>query len=271
MKLPGYFRRVGFSGNAGPSLNTLAQLLRCHVLSVPFENLDIQLGIPVTTDAEAAFDKIVERGRGGWCYEQNGLFGWALSEIGFDVTRVAAAVRRDARGAAALANHLCLLVRTPDDAESVYLADVGFGGSMIAPIQLETSQHEQAPFRIGLRQLADGHWRFGEESGPDTVSYDFLAEKGDESAMSEKCRQLQSDPDSSFVLNLVAQIRSPEVHTSLRGRVLTIKTAAGKETRLLRSRGELSDTLEKTFQLDVPEVASLWHRIVERHNVLFSE
>jgi N-hydroxyarylamine O-acetyltransferase len=252
-----------------PSRDTLAKLLRCHILSVPFENLDVQLGFPVTTDIESAFDKIVGRGRGGWCYEQNGLFGWALTEVGFDVMRVAAAVRRDKRGTDALANHLCLLVRAPDDPECVYLADVGFGGSMIAPIQLETSRHEQTPFRIGLRQLDDGHWQFSEESGAGTMSYDFLAEPGDESAMSQKCTQLQTDPDSSFVLNFVAQKRMPETHVSLRGRVFTITTASGKETRTLQSRGELSDTLRNAFKLDGHGAADLWHRIVERHKVLF--
>ena len=253
-----------------PSADTLAALLRCHVLSIPFENLDVQLGIPVTNDVEAAYDKIVEHSRGGWCYEQNGLFGWALSEIGFDVTRVAAAVRREARGPAALANHLCLLVRSPDDPELVCLADVGFGGSMIKPIPLEASHHEQAPFRIGLRRLDDGHWQFGEESGAESVSYDFLAEPGDESAMSEKCTLLQTDPNSSFVLNLVAQKRTAETHVVLRGRVLTINAASGKETRILQSRDDLVDTLRNMFQLDVPEAANLWHRIVERHNKLFS-
>ena len=269
MKLRSYLHRVGFRGSVRPSEDTLARLLRCHVLSVPFENLDVQFGKPVTMGAEAAFDKIVGRGRGGWCYEQNGLFGWALSEAGFDVTRVAAAVCRDERGADALANHLCLLVRTPDDAESVFLADVGFGGSMIRPIPLEVSQHEQMPFRISLEKLDDGYWRFGEESGADTVSYDFLAEKGDESEMSEKCTRLQTDPESSFVLNLVAQKRLPETHVSLRGRILTINAASGKETRVLQSRDDLVDALRNVFQLDVREAASLWDKIVERHEALF--
>ena len=145
MKLRDYLHRIRFGGSVRPSLRSLAELQRCHVLSVPFENLDVQLGVPVAMAPEAAFEKIVARGRGGWCYEQNGLFGWALSEIGFDVTRVAAAVRRKERGDAALANHLCLLVRVPDDPRSVYLADAGFGGSMIEPISLKESQHEQAP------------------------------------------------------------------------------------------------------------------------------
>jgi N-hydroxyarylamine O-acetyltransferase len=271
VKLHSYLRRVGYEGSVRPSRETLATLLRSHVLSVSFENLDVQLGIPVTNDIEGAFTKIVERGRGGWCYEQNGLFGWALSEIGFDVMRVAAAVRREARGANSLANHLCLLVRMPDDPESIYLADVGFGGSMIEPIPLEVLRHGQAPFRIGLQKLDDGHWQFKEESGADMVSYDFLAQPGDESAMSEKCKQLQTDPNSSFILNLVAQKRMPETHISLRGRVLTIKTATAKETRTLQSPGDLADTLKNVFQIDVPQAADLWERIVERHEILFGE
>jgi N-hydroxyarylamine O-acetyltransferase len=271
LKLRSYLHRVGYGGSVRPSPDTLATLLRCHVLSVTFENLDVQLGVPVTNDIETAFDKIVGRGRGGWCYEQNGLFGWALSEIGFDITRVAAAVRRNERGASGLANHLCLLVRMPDDPDSIYLADVGFGGSMIEPIPLLASQHEQAPFRIGLRQLDDGHWQFQEKSGADTVSYDFLAEPGSEAAMSERCKQLQTDPSSSFILNLVAQKRTPETHVSLRGRVLTITTVTGKETQTLQSRAELTDTLRNTFQLDVPEAEDLWDRIVERHKILFGE
>ena len=271
MNLPSYLRRIGFEAGVGPSPETLAILLRCHVLSIPFENLDVQLGVPVTNDIDAAFEKIVGRGRGGWCYEQNGLFGWALSEIGFDVTRVAASVRRNQPNASGPANHLCLLVRLPNHPETVYLADVGFGGSMIKPIRLEASQHEQAPFRIVLQQLDDGHWRFAEDSAAGGVSYDFLAESGNESAMSERCKRLQTDADSSFVLNLVVQQRLPEAHVALRGRVLTINTASGKETRLLHTRDDLAETLRKAFRLDVPEAADLWDRIVQRHAVLFDE
>ncbi len=271
MELRSYLRRIGFEAEVRSSLETLAALLRCHVLTIPFENVDVQLGVPVTNDVGAAFEKIVGRGRGGWCYEQNGLFGWALSEIGFDVTRVAASVRRNESNASGPANHLCLLVRLPDDPESVYLADVGFGGSMIEPIRLEASQHEQPPFRIGLRQLDDGHWQFGEDSAAGAVSYDFLAEAGDESAMSEKCSQLQTDADSSFVLNLVAQQRLPDTHVVLRGRVLTINTASGKESRILRTRDDLADTLRNAFRLDVPEATDLWDRIAERHAALFGD
>lgn len=269
LKLQDYLQRIEYGGDIQPSPDVLATLLRCHVLTIPFENLDIQIGVPVTNNIESAFDKIVRRERGGWCYEQNGVFGWALSEIGFDVTRVAAAVRRNEPDASGPANHLCLLVRIPDDPRSTYLADVGFGGSMIEPIPLATASHKQTPFEIELRQLEDGHWQFSEESAANRMSYDFLAEPGDESAMSRKCNQLQTDPSSSFVLNLVVQKRTPDSHVTLRGSVLTTISTAGKETRTLESREELLQILRNVFRLDVPGTGDLWDRIVARHEVLF--
>ena len=265
MNLRRYFDRIGYSGDARPTVSTLTSLLRHHACSVPFENIDVQFGRSLTTDAEAAFEKIVDRGRGGWCYEQNGLFDWALSAIGFDVTRVAGAVRRDERGDAALNNHLCLLVREPDARQPVYLADVGFGGSMIAPIKLTGAEHNQAPFRIGLRRFDDRCWRFFEASAGGGSNYDFVARPADESSLAAKCEHLQSEPQSGFVLNLVVQKRLPESHVSLRGRVLAKTTADSHQSRLLETAEELATTVSELFGLDVPGVADLWPRIVARH------
>lgn len=265
LKLRRYFDRIGYRGDARPTVSTLASLLRHHARSVPFENIDVQLGRSLMIDADAAFEKIVDHGRGGWCYEQNGLFGWALSEIGFDVNRVAAAVRRDQRGDAALNSHLCLLVREPDARQTVYLADVGFGGSMIAPIELTEFEHSQVPFRIGLQFFDDRYWRFSEESAGGGSNYEFVAEPADESAMAAKCEQLQSDPQSGFVLNLVVQKRLPEAHVCLRGRVLATTTVNGKQSVVLETAEELATTVSELLGLDVPGVADLWPKIVARH------
>ncbi|MFZ5618365.1 MAG: arylamine N-acetyltransferase family protein, partial [Pseudomonadota bacterium] len=132
MKLSRYLDRIGYSGSQAPSPETLKALMRSHVLSIPFENLDVQLGRPLNTDVAAAYDKIVDRRRGGWCYEMNGVFGWALREMGFDVMRMGAGVLRDAKGDFAIGNHLCLRV----ECEETFLVDVGFGGSLIAPFPL---------------------------------------------------------------------------------------------------------------------------------------
>ena len=270
MELSAYFARIGYRGIARPDLLTLRRLLRAHVLSVPFENLDVQLGRALSTDVASAFEKIVKRRRGGWCYEQNGLFGWALSAIGFDVTRVAAAVMRAERGAVSESNHLALLVRLPGS-DDTWLADVGFGGSRLQPIRLEEGEHRQPPFLLGLRTLDDGHWQFWEDAGDGEFSFDFRAEPAHEDALSRRCDFLQTDPDSSFVLNLVAQIRTPEAHTTLRGRVLSRWDAAGETTTTLTSPDQLLQVLASTFGLDVPAIADVWPRILARHAQRFDD
>ena len=148
MKLQPYLDRIEYGGPVEPNVDTLAALQEAHVCSVPFENLDVQLGRSLTTRIEDAYEKIVASNRGGWCYEQNGLFGWALSKIGFNVTRIAASVMREQKGAASEASHLCLLVESPES-KTRYLADVGFGGSMIRPIALQEAQHDQPHISMG--------------------------------------------------------------------------------------------------------------------------
>jgi N-hydroxyarylamine O-acetyltransferase len=268
--LQDYLRRIEYAGDVGTSKSVLFALQKHHLAAIPFENLDVQLGVPVTIDSKAAFEKIVGNGRGGWCYEQNGLFGWALKEIGFDVTRVAAAVMRQERGDIAAGNHLCLLVRLPDLGDT-FLADVGFGGGMLQPIPLLESQYEQPPFRIGLTEIDGGNWRFWEDDGNGKFSYDFRAERADESALKDKCQFMQNDPSSSFVLNLVAQIRADEEYRVLRGRVLKTSRRGGSETSILDSADELLDVLRRHFNLDVPAVTQLWPAIVARHKEIFPD
>lgn len=270
MRLPDYLNRIAFGGEIAPTRDVLEQLLTHHVQRIPFENVDVQLGRPLTTEPADAYDKIVNRQRGGWCYEQNGLFGWALSEAGFGVTRVAAAVMRADRGDIATANHLCLLVKC-EDSDSQFLVDVGFGGSMFAPIELEESAHEQSPFRLGLRRTSDGHWQFWEDIGKGEFHFDFQPVPADEEALARKCDFLQTSPESSFVQSLVAQLRLPDSHKTLRGKVYSHATANGVETRTVESPQELVAVLRDHFRLDVPEVADFWPRIEARHQELFGE
>lgn len=270
MRLQRYFDRIGYRGASSPTRAVLTALQKAHLGAVPFENLDVQLGRPVTTRAEDAYEKIVIGKRGGWCYEHNGLFGWALGEIGFDVMRIAASVMRQQRGPAAEANHLCLQVSVPD-ANDRYLVDVGFGGSMLEPILLAEAEHLQAPFRIGLRKLPDQHWRFWEDIGDGEFGFDFVAEPASESLLANKCVFLQTDPSSSFVLNLVAQLRLPGQHKTLRGRVFSVASEAGIGSTILGSAEELVTTLAEHFFLDAPEIADLWPRITARHEALMRE
>lgn len=268
MMLQKYFDRIGYSGIVEPNLDTLAALLESHVCSVPFENLDVQLSRPLSIHIEEAYEKIVVNSRGGWCYQQNGLLGWALSEIGFDVTRIAAAVMRQHRGEASAASHLCLLVK-PAGSKTKYLVDVGFGGSMVKPIPLKEAEYDQPPFTLGLEKLDGGYWRFWEDVGNGKFSYDFLEEPARESSLAEKCTFLQNDPSSNFVMNMAVQRRRLDQHCALRGRVFTVNTPTETKSKTVETAEELVALLASKFGLDVPEVAGLWPRIAARHEELF--
>ncbi len=89
-----YLARIGFVGRAVLTLACLEELCRFHLGSVPFENFDIHLGVPLRLDEASLFRKIVSRRRGGFCYELNGLFGWLLRDIGFEVEILSSRVVR---------------------------------------------------------------------------------------------------------------------------------------------------------------------------------
>ena len=270
MRLQHYLDRIRYAGSIEPSFNTLAALQEAHVCSVPFENLDVQLSRPLSIRIEDAYEKIVVNSRGGWCYEQNGLIGWALSEMGFEVIRIAASVMREQRGKSAAASHLCLLVKLPD-AKIKYLVDVGFGGSMIRPIALVEGEHYQAPFKLGLERLDDHSWRFWENLGDGKFTFDFTEEPACESSLAKKSAFLQTDSASGFVLNLVAQLRSHDQHCVLRGRVFSVAKQGAIESETLDSPEALVSMLSNKFHLDVPGVADLWPKIAARHAELFGD
>ena len=269
MDLSAYLQRIRFDGSVLPDLATLKAIHRAHQYAIPFENLDVLLRRPVVLDLEASYDKIVRQRRGGWCYELNGVMGWALKEMGFEVMRVSAGVMRVQAGDAQLGNHLCLLVRL----DQPYLVDVGFGGSLAEPLPLAASEREDRPYRLELGELGDGYWRFTETAHGegDAFSFDFRVAPADEALLLRKCEFLQTDRASPFIQNLVAQRRTADTHLSLRGRVLAAIHATRIDKKLLKSAAELITTLRDRFDLDVPEAAALWPSICARHKVLFAD
>jgi N-hydroxyarylamine O-acetyltransferase len=266
-RLAAYLERIGFHGAARPDFETLRELQRVHVRAVAFENLDVQLRRSVGLDLNTCFDKIVRQRRGGWCFELNGVLGWALREIGFDVLRMSAGVMRERFGDAQMGNHLCLLVRI----DRPYLVDVGFGGSLSQPLPLEESAHDHSPYRITLTDTGHGYWRFSEQAHGKPFGFDFYVGAADETLFAEKCAMLQTNPDSSFVQNLVVQRRVGDTHIALRGRVLTIMYETREEKTELASAAELVATLRDKFGIDAPEAATLWPGICARHDALVSQ
>ncbi len=265
MKLDAYFKRIGYTGTPRPDLETLNALMRAHVFAVPFENLDIYAARPADFSVEAAFDQIVTQRQGGWCYEMNELFGWVLTELGFEVTRLAGGVRRQALGDAALGNHLCLMVHL----DQRYLVDVGFGSSQVFAIALEEAVTNHSPIQFALRPIENGFWRLHEGGLKSFISYDFKPEPADEALLRQRFTEQVTDPESIFRKTLVAKIRRDKAHYVLRGRKLETLWSGRSEARFVDSADDLRDTLKAVFALDIPYLDDLWPAICDRHRQMF--
>lgn len=268
MKLDAYLDRIAYQGPLRADHATLVGLHRAHLLAIPYENLDVQLGRPGATDPSAAYDKIVLRKRGGWCYEMNGLFGWALGEIGFKVTRATGAVMREQRGEVATGNHLVLKVELGD---GVFLADVGYGNGPLEPIPLAEGEFVSQGFGFYLSRLDDTWWRLHCPDGMGSASFDFNLAAADEALLARQCHDLQSSPESPFVLNAVLQRHFVEGIWQLRGRILRKLTPIGHNDYLVESAQEYAGVLSEIFGLAMPDAPDLWPKICARHDAIMAE
>jgi N-hydroxyarylamine O-acetyltransferase len=147
-----YLARVGVSAPPVLDAGALRELHRAHLIAVPFENLSIHLGEPIVLDAADLLDKVVSRGRGGFCYELNGAFAALLEALGAQVTRVSARVYGSDGGLGPPFDHLALIAALPDGT-GPWLADVGFGNHSTYPLLLHSRAEQADPG--GLFALAD--------------------------------------------------------------------------------------------------------------------
>ena len=268
MDISDYLGRIGLTERPEPTLAGLRTLHHAHLLSIPYEDLDVQLGKPLTTDPMAAYDKIVNRRRGGWCYEMNGVFGWALGELGFDVTRATGAVMREAMGELSDGNHLVLKVVLK---EGVYLADVGFGDGPRDPICVVPGAFEFAWFCVWTEAHRRSLVASCKSSEWQCEELRLQCEPGGRVLLAQKCAMLQTSPQSPFVQNLVVQRHTPYGLAILRGKVLRRLRPGSVVDTTIETADRLVQALREEFELDVPEVASIWPKICARHEEVLAQ
>jgi hypothetical protein len=152
MDVAAYFARIGYSGPADTTLETLSELVAAHGRNIPFENLDPLLGVPVTDlSPDALAHTLVRRRSGGYCYEHNNLMRYVLEHLGFEVDALAARVvwmsPHGLDGPPTAEDHQALAVRIPG-VDDTFLVDVGFGGQTLSsPIHLAAGPIHQNPPR----------------------------------------------------------------------------------------------------------------------------
>lgn len=245
-----YLDRLELGTPAGPDASVLSALHQAHLTKVPFENLDVHLGVPITLDLGALADKVLRRNRGGFCYELNGLFAELLTDLGFRVTLLGARVWGE-HGFGPPLDHLVLRVACADD-PTEWLADVGFGAHSLFPLRVEPRLRQDDPggvFRIepagngDLDVLRDGTVQYRVEPHPRLLT-----------AFEAMCWYQQTSPRSHFTVAPLCTLQTPRGRVTLSGDRL-IRTEDGvKDERVVDGEGELLDIYRTTFGIDLDRV-----------------
>jgi N-hydroxyarylamine O-acetyltransferase len=206
-----YLNRINYDGPTVLAADSLHRLQVAHLLTVPFENLSIHTGAPVVLADEALFTKIVERRRGGFCYELNGLFAALLRALGFDVTMLSAEVANAEGGFSQPFDHMTLMVNL----QQRWLVDVGFGDCFIEPLLID-EPGEQVEGRRTYRIAHDGAFLILEqrEDGAWTPQYRFTLHPYKYDDFAEMCRYHQTSSQSHFTQKRICSRLSPD-----RGRI----------------------------------------------------
>jgi len=268
MQLADYLKRIHYVGEVNPDIVTLTALHKAHLLTIPYENLDIHRDCPLTVDVPQIYEKIVTNHRGGWCFEMNGLFAWVLREIGFDVTLLSSFVGRDKTEPIPdeVGGHLILLVKL----DKPYLTDVGFGNGILEPLPLLEGTYQQNFLTYGLSQ-EDGRWWFTNQlyGGP---GFDFDLEPHQLSDFAGQSTYLQTSPESGFVKTTVCMRFKPDGDmVILRGAVLRTITAKGPDDQIIGSLSQFEKVLSDEFDLHLPDANLLWDKIWARHQAWVKE
>lgn len=260
--LDAYLERVGYAGPLTPDIEVLRALHERHPDAIAFEAIDVLLDRGVDLSPAAVDEKLIRRGRGGYCYEHNGLFKRVLTTLGYDVEGLSARVRwlLPAGAAPPARTHMALRVRL--DGVS-WLVDVGFGTCVLTePIRMDTVEPQATrhdTFRIFpfgtnllLQVLRDGVW---------LPVYELSTEPQVEADYETANWFTSTHPSSPFRNNLIAARTTPEARHALLGGRLTVRTPDGRSERRILDADGIETALREHFGLAVePD----WRPLIER-------
>lgn len=246
MNISRYLERINYHGSLEPTAATLQGLHEAHMLAVPFENLDIPLKRTIHLDEQSLYQKIVERRRGGFCYELNGLFAQLLRSLGFQVELLAAGVARAAGGFGPEFDHLTLLVHLEED----WLADVGFGDSFRRPLRLQAEQVQEQEWGRYRLLREDEYWLLQEWREEWKPGYRFTLWPHVLSDFSQMCHYHQTSPESGFTQHRTCSLATAYGRITLSDLRLITTRYGNKEERTLSGQEEYDALLAEHFGIE---------------------
>ncbi|XP_078369756.1 arylamine N-acetyltransferase, pineal gland isozyme NAT-3-like [Oculina patagonica] len=267
-----YLARIHYTGPIEPTIEALTKLQRCHMLSVPFENLSVFGKEKIILSKDWLFDKIVRRQRGGFCYELNTIFSLLLDYFGFKHKKHGAIVFSHKSGRISPpCNHKILATNIGNE---LWLSDLGFGDSCLTPLRfsgLPVPQEQQS----GIYRLRkDGDEFFYEEKIKIIVDELGREERAKEKFTTDpewaprykfdliprtiedfydKLHFHETDPKSPFTHDRICTMATPSGRITLTGSKVVTSTYLGdnkvrKESKqILGGEEEIVKELEQKF------------------------
>ena len=261
-----YFKRIGFSRELRPDIETLCDLHDLHTQAIPFENLNPLTGLPVNLDLESIYKKIVVNGRGGYCFEHNILLSSVLKAAGFKLKWLAARVMYNVPdGVVPPRGHMLLLVSVGD---KLYVEDAGFGGlTLPRPLLLEDQIEQRTSYETFrllnqednwiIQALVKDEWKslyqfsLTEQLLPDYEVVNYY---------------LSTHPRSHFTFTLIAARMENGVRFNLRNLDLSIHKRGVTEKSVVESARDLKALLNETFLINTGDmdVDAIFRRLSQR-------
>ena len=245
-KVAAYLQRIGVTGKLNLDYETLCTLQRNHLLHVPYENVDIVRDIPLSLEVDAIYEKVVTRGRGGYCFELNALFAWLLKTLGFQVIDYMGRFLINETGIP-MRRHRIMGVTI---AGEMYLADVGVGlviprqPILIKPGVISHQNGEQWKLETDpfygyiLCELKEDGWRH---------LYSFTEEEQAEIDYVMPSFYCEKHPDSIFRSGDKIHIFTENGRKSVAGREVKIFSPNGVEVIVPRTEAEYCELLRVHF------------------------
>ena len=259
LDLDAYFERIGYSGPVSPGLDTLKALHRLHPQAISFDGLSPFLGDPVNLEIDALQEKLVQRRRGGYCFEQNVLFWEVLKRIGFHVTGLTARVRLNwPADVITPRGHMALLVALP---EGHYIADVGYGKlTLTAPCRLQANVEQSTPHEpVRIIELGDGISALQARLAAEWKTlYTFGLEEAFLPDYAVLNWYYSTHPESPFLTSLMMGRPQPGARHALLNRRYSVQDLTGRsEVRELGSVYQLRQALIDGFGVDIAHTKTL--------------
>jgi len=248
MDFEAYLHRINFQEELVPSLRTLASLQKQHLINIPFENLDIHYGRSIILNKEKIYNKIVSEGRGGFCYELNGLFNELLTWIGFK-TKIVSARVFNGNDFNAEFDHLVIHVQLN---ELNYLADVGFGDFAVTPLLLHPNaiQHDESgKFRIKQFGQEFIVYKYIDNAKKPVYKFENIPRSFDD--FSAMCHYHQTSPESHFTQQKLISIATDHGRITLIDDKLKITQDSISTEFGIKDKNEFKDKLWKYFKIKI--------------------